>query len=112
MIYTNTPQACRRRKTFPWSEYSYLIADTREELLAFAAKLGLRPTWASTRADVRTHFAVSRFVYVKAVARGAEILSLREMVGLLRIPNNITAVEALAAWRGSPASDVSRETEA
>ncbi len=110
MIYTNTPEACRRRKTFPWTEFSYLIADTREELLGFAAKLGLRPTWASTRADRRTHFAVSRFVYVKAVRRGAEILSLREMVGLLRVPNEITAAEALKVWRGDP--DVSRETEA
>lgn len=52
--------------------WSHLQADTHEELMAFAAKLGLNPRWLQHRGKVIEHFDVTESVRKRAVALGAK----------------------------------------
>ena len=57
----------------PWTGGGHLQADTREELLAFAARLGLRRAWLQTRPGhpERDHYDLTRERRRRALELGA-----------------------------------------
>ena len=56
---------------------SDLMADTEEELLAFAAKIGLRPEWMQRRPDGTPYFRIGAAKRIQAVRAGARDLAFR-----------------------------------
>lgn len=52
-------------------KWSHLMADTTEELVEFARKLGLKPEWIQYEGTVREHFDVVESKRKKAIALGA-----------------------------------------
>jgi hypothetical protein len=65
-----------------WSGGGHLQADTPEELIAFAARLGLARIWLQTRPGrpERAHFDLTRERRDRALALGARPESWREGV--------------------------------
>lgn len=52
-------------------QWSHMIADTEEELIAFAVKIGLRREWIQHPGTPRVHFDLTPGRRVAAVKRGA-----------------------------------------
>lgn len=91
-------QATVGRVTARWS---HLTADTREELLAFARAIGLRPEWRQAWDTRRFHFDVTDQRRRAAIAHGAEEISYpRGMAALL--DRRRQAEEAAAAESAEP----------
>jgi hypothetical protein len=67
-----------------WTGGGHLQADTREELLAFAARLGVARIWLQTRPGrpERAHFDLTRAGRERALSLGARAETWRE--GVLR----------------------------
>lgn len=61
----------RRHLTRRPARWSHLFADTTEELLEFAGRLGLRPEWLQHAGTHREHFDVTDTVRRRALAAGA-----------------------------------------
>lgn len=61
------------------ANWSHLTADTTEELLAFAAKLGLRPSWIQNPGHIwKEHFDVTDTKRDQAIRLGAQEITMRE----------------------------------
>lgn len=61
------------------ANWSHLTADSTEELLAFAAKLGLRPSWIQNPGHVwKEHFDVTDTKRALAIKLGAREITMRE----------------------------------
>jgi Protein of unknown function (DUF4031) len=71
---------------------SHMIADTEEELLAFADRLGLKREWYQGN-----HFDVSMSVRTKAISLGAKEIPLRELAAMVRKRRRKEAVNASGA---------------
>jgi len=71
---------------------SHMIADTEEELLQFADKLGLKRSWYQG-----DHFDVSLSVRTKAIAMGAVPITLRELAAKARIQRHARAEKIRAS---------------
>lgn len=71
----------RARHTSRWC---HLTADTTEELVAFARRIGLRPTWIQYPGTWKEHFDVSEPKRRAAVAAGAVEVSAREQTIRMR----------------------------
>jgi hypothetical protein len=52
--------------------WSHLFADTTEELVEFAAGLGLKPEWIQHAGTIREHFDVTSRKREAAIAAGAQ----------------------------------------
>lgn len=65
-----------------WTGGGHLQADSTEELLAFAARLGLAPAWLQRRPGrpERDHFDLTRTGRERALALGATAESWRDGV--------------------------------
>lgn len=61
------------------ARWSHLTADNREELHAFATRIGLRRSWFQDKGDGRWHYDVTDTLRDKAIAAGATAIGLREM---------------------------------
>jgi Protein of unknown function (DUF4031) len=61
------------------SEWSHLMADSTDELVAFAGTLGLEARWVQYPGTWKEHFDVSEETRLRAVASGAEEVTLREL---------------------------------
>lgn len=59
---------------------SHMIADTTEELLAMADKIGVQRKWIQHPNTVREHFDICRAKRQKAIAAGAIEISSRDLV--------------------------------
>lgn len=61
------------------ANWSHLTADSTEELLAFAEKLGLRASWIQNPGHVwREHFDVTDTKRDLAIRHGAQEITMRE----------------------------------
>lgn len=60
---------------------SHMVADSREELLAMADKIGMRRSWLQNpgQGRDREHFDVSMSLRAKAVEAGAVEITMREL---------------------------------
>lgn len=61
------------------ARWSHLVADTPEELHAFAASLGLLRSWFQDKEDGRWHYDVTDTERAAAIALGAKSIDIREM---------------------------------
>lgn len=76
-------------------EWSHMIADTREELHAFASRLGLKREWfkeptfrgkpclPTSRAAQNWHYEVTSSVRMRAIAMGAIPVTVRQMADII-----------------------------
>jgi hypothetical protein len=61
------------------ARWSHLTADSRDELMTFAARLGLRPAWVQHDDDpVMRHFDVTESKRLAAIRAGATAITWRE----------------------------------
>ena len=58
---------------------SHMIADSTDELLAMADRIGLARRWLQAAGTPREHFDVSMCLRKKAVAAGAVEITMREL---------------------------------
>lgn len=81
------------------SKWCHLMADTTDELVAFAVSIGLRPSWIQYRGTPKEHFDVTSGKRWQAVRNGAvEIHYGREGVALMRAKRDGVPFD-LAAFR-------------
>lgn len=66
---------------------SHMIADTKEELLAMAEKIGIDPKWIQKENTHQEHFDISLQKRSKAIELGAIEITYRELANkcLLRL---------------------------
>ncbi|SDH32500.1 DUF4031 domain-containing protein [Microbacterium sp. 77mftsu3.1] len=62
------------------SRWCHMAADTREELDALAARIGLRPSWIQHAGTWKEHYDVTEPRRVAAIAAGAQAMGRSEMV--------------------------------
>jgi hypothetical protein len=60
------------------ARWSHLLADTDEELLAFAKQLGLQPAWLQHEGTPLVHFDVTDQMRNRAIRAGAEPITYRQ----------------------------------
>ena len=58
---------------------SHMIADTHEELMDIAAKIGLQSRWIQKAGTPQEHFDVSLSAKRKAIENGAVQITMREL---------------------------------
>lgn len=58
---------------------SHMIADTREELVAMAKKIGVSPRHIQAKGTAREHFDVCMAMRQKAILNGAIPIGMREL---------------------------------
>ncbi len=63
------------------ARWSHLMADTPQELHAFAARLGLRRSWVRSEGTHREHYDVTEAMRRKALAMGAQPLAYPKDTG-------------------------------
>lgn len=66
------------------SRWSHLTADTPEELLAFALKLGLRQSWVQYPGTYKEHYDLTEGMRQRALRNGAVAITLVEAGALLK----------------------------
>lgn len=65
----------------------HLLADTHEELMGMAARLGLKPTWLQQPGTHREHFDLALSKRTLALTYGAQVITMKEagrMIGARR----------------------------
>lgn len=66
------------------ARWSHLMADSDEELMAFAIELGLKPEWIQhPEKPYGAHFDVTERMREKAISLGAQAVDWRDMPELL-----------------------------
>jgi hypothetical protein len=63
---------------------SHMMADTKEELLAMADKIGVQRKWIQKEGTSREHFDVCMSHRKKAIEFGAKAITYREMGELVK----------------------------
>lgn len=58
---------------------SHMIADTKQELLDMADKIGLNKKWIQCEGDASEHFDVSISMRKAAITNGAKAIPMREL---------------------------------
>lgn len=56
-------------KSWKWAEYCYMIADTPEELISIALRMGLKLKWMTP--GVVPHFDLTKYKRKQAISFGA-----------------------------------------
>lgn len=85
-VYVDRLAPCVPTKSWRWNRSSHLIADTLDELHAFAAKVGLRRAWfqpGKTIADT-PHYDLNEKRHAAALELGAELLERKAFVAVIR----------------------------
>lgn len=70
---------------------SHMIADSREELLAVASKIGVNAKWLQKKGMASEHFDVCESMRAKAIGYGAVQVSSKEIVQLIRDKRKLAA---------------------
>lgn len=63
---------------------SHMIADSREELLEMAGKIGVQAKWIQHIGTSREHFDVCMKARTKAIALGAKAVDFRELAAIMQ----------------------------
>lgn len=82
MVYVDPLTNCKTNPRWKWSQVSHLFADHREELLDFAARIGLQVRWFQN-SDV-PHFDLTAGKREQAVRCGAFELEQKAAVNKMR----------------------------
>lgn len=65
------------------TQWAHLTADTREELHAFANRIGLKRAWFQHADDYRWHYDVTPGKRAAALRAGAQPIDRRELAALM-----------------------------
>lgn len=79
MVYVDDAKNCFGRMLM-----SHMVADTSAELYVMAEMIGLRYQWIQFPGTCREHFDVSQTKRDAAVARGAQLVTQREIAQIRR----------------------------
>jgi len=63
---------------------SHMLADTREELLAMARRIGIAERWMQKRGTPSEHFDICDSKRALALRHGAEAVTSRQIVEIIR----------------------------
>jgi hypothetical protein len=100
-LFRTTPSPnSHSRRIWPYRWACHLFADSEDELLAFAQKIGLQRRWLQHRGLYTVHFDLTVNMRRVAVGRGASSLTWREGVIVRRALRE--AREATAERRSTP----------
>jgi hypothetical protein len=66
------------------ARWSHLIADDRDELHAFATRLGLRREWFQDKPNGRWHYDVTDSKRTQAIRQGATPITWRQAAAIIR----------------------------
>lgn len=80
-VYVDLPVFKRAATKRPKVMYSHMVADTFEELHAFAEKIGVKKHFFH-RAEVAHHYDINQDQFALAVQNGAKIVSSKEIVAI------------------------------
>ncbi len=78
MIYVDTLFNCQPTRRWRWNQASHLVADTVDELHAFAEELGLKRVWFQSTGTI-PHYDLTVYKRREAVRQGAKEITMREM---------------------------------
>ena len=78
-VYVDDMQAAYGRMRM-----SHMLADSSEELLAMADRIGLARRWLQYAGDAKEHFDVCQQYRQRALAAGAQAISMREVARLVQ----------------------------
>jgi len=65
------------------ANWSHMLADTPEELAAFAQQLGLKSVWLQNAGTPKEHYDVTDTVRKQALALGAQAITYRQTIELV-----------------------------
>ena len=85
-VYVDQLMKVRKQAGFcgwRWSESCHMIADTREELMEMAKRIGLKPSWIQKRGLPDEHFDLTRSKATLAVEAGAHEIDAKRLVGII-----------------------------
>jgi hypothetical protein len=71
----------------------HMIADTTQELLAMATKIGVRSKWIQKAGDAREHFDICKSKRVLAVTNGAIEITMRDLALKTRVKRERLKIE-------------------
>jgi len=81
--------------------WSHLVADTDDELHAFAARLGMERAWFQTNArrPHQAHYDVPERLRDRALELGAVAVTWRQVGGMMRRRRSARPLGGPAGWR-------------
>lgn len=91
------------------SRWSHLLADTHEELIVFADRLGLKHEWIQSAGTYREHFDLTEGVRRRAIAAGAEEITYPSGTGLVLARKRRASIGERAAARLERAAQIRGE---
>ena len=84
MAYVDPLIEVRRTKFWPYTHACHMVADSTEELVGFATRLGLRRSWMQHPGKYSEHYDLTSPRRAEAVNMGAIEISHRELVEKMR----------------------------
>ena len=84
-VYVDTYRA-------PYGRYvmCHMVADTTDELMEMAEKLGLRDYWIQDAGTYKEHFDIAQTKKKQAISLGAIEVSSKELVGIINAKRDAT----------------------
>ena len=82
-VYVDEMIGCMQSKNWPYSQSCHLVADSLEELHAFAWKLGLKRSWFQGMSDL-PHYDLTIGMRFKAIRLGAVEIDRKTFIELMR----------------------------
>jgi len=82
-VYVDTLLPCIKNSKWRYCESCHLVADTTEELHAFAEQLGLKRSWFQNNRRL-PHYDLTKNMRAKAVRLGAVEISRNEFVSMMK----------------------------
>lgn len=81
-VYVDALVPCARSSRWPFTRSAHLVADTLDELHAFASRLGLRRAWFQPKSS--PHYDLTANKHALALRLGAKPIDRRELVALIQ----------------------------
>jgi len=81
-VYVDALRATPRTPAWPYRYSAHLLADTVEELHAFAAAIGMKREWFQSEST--PHYDVTATRHKAAIAAGAKLINRYELVELIQ----------------------------
>jgi len=72
------------KQRFPYLHSCHLIADSQEELLAMAKKIGLNPNWIQKKGQPEEHFDLTKRKREEALSAGAKGVTDKLFITIIR----------------------------
>jgi len=88
-VYVDRLRLVAPTDAWPFSTAAHLVADSVDELHAFAKRLGLRRSWYQARSS--PHYDVTANKHALALRIGAKLVDRRELVALVQRNRRLSA---------------------